>query len=575
MKTFYIKRALLTLVATIFLSSLIAQPDHVYLIGGPLNKNNPNWLLEHKIELTKDESNPSIFYFKGYLAYNWRGDERGNIKFLISDSWSDAFHPNSDVNIPLSGTTSMSQDSRDVKWFIPEDRSGDGYYELTLDTDLMTLTVDLFRPDLNPEKIFIVGESMPCGWDNTNPEVMERTNPEEAIYTWTGVMGVGNFKFLHPLSIGNWDFSYAATTANEPVNLGTPHDLVFEVRDSENTPFDDFKFIMNETAECTITVDLVNKTMTVIKNSEVNAQELWITGSAIPGGIAKLSSDNIDPVNNYHYNGELLLGEFKFRTTENIDATTQYYVPTSSSDAISEDISISLTSDETAQGWSVTQADNMYKVKLNILSEKYKGSILMVDQVYIVGGVTAVGWDAGRSIELTRGTGSESNIFTFDGDLTINTEISEGNSFKFLLQKDWNPKSFHPQFAYESITDAKFYTENHSSDFKWIVEENKQGHYIIKLDVLEETVQAIYNPDTPNSVTETELKTEILVIEGGIIVKSESGSKKSIEIINLIGNRIANKLFNYNTEVKLKRGIYIVKIIDENSDSLVKKVSIN
>ena len=571
MKTFYIKRTLLTAIATIFLSSLFAQPDHVYLIGGPVNKNNPNWLLDHKVELTKDEANPSIFYYKGYLAYNWRGDERGNIKFLVSDSWSDAFHPDSDENTLLNGTTSMSQDNRDVKWFIPDDRSGDGYYELTLNTDLMTLTVDLFRPDLNPEKIYIVGESMPCGWDNINPDVMERIDPEVAVYSWSGVMGVGNFKFLHPLSIGNWDFSYAATTANESINLDTQQDLVFEVRDSE-LPFDDYKFVMNETAECTITVDLLNNTMTVTKNNEVEAQNIWITGSAIPGGIAKLSSDNIDPVNNYHYYGELLAGDFKFTTTENIDETTQYYVPTTLGDAISEDISISLTTDETAAGWSVTQANNMYKVKLNILSGKYNGSILEIDQVFIVGGVTSVGWDAGKAIELTRGTNNESNIYTFEGDLTINTEIAEGNSFKFLLQKDWNPKSFHPQSAYESITEAQYFTENHSSDFKWIVDEDKQGHYIIKLDVLEETIQASY---TPTIVSELKMKTEIITTEGRIVVKSEFVSSKSVEVFDLTGHRIAYKLFDYNTEIKLTRGIYIVKITDDNSSFFVQKVSVN
>ena len=112
---------------------------------------------------------------------------------MISDSWTDAFHPDNDVNELLSGTTTMSQDSRDTKWFIPDDRSGDGYYELTLNTDLMTLTVDVFRADPNPEEIYIVGESMPCGWDNNNPEVMVREDPEVAIYKWSGVMNSGDF----------------------------------------------------------------------------------------------------------------------------------------------------------------------------------------------------------------------------------------------------------------------------------------------------------------------------------------------------------------------------------------------
>lgn len=572
MKNNYFKKALLTVVSIVFFTSLFAQPEHVYLIGGPVNKNNPNWLLDQKVELTKDEENASIFYFKGYLAYNWRGDERGNIKFLVSDSWGDAYHPDSDENELLSGTTTMSQDSRDTKWFIPEDRSGDGYYELTLDTDLMTLTVDLFRHDLNPEKIYIVGESMPSGWNNNNPEVMVRTNPEVAVYTWSGMMGSGDFKFLHPLSIGNWDFSYSATSNNEDVNFGFAQDVVFEVRDSEETSFDDYKFIMDETAECTITVDLVNNTMTVTKDGEPYAQDIWITGSAIPGGKVKLVSDNVDPLISYHYHGELLDGEFKFSTTENIDVTTQFYVPTSSVDAVSSDVNISLSSDELAPGWTVSQADDLYKIKLNTLSKKYKGSIFGVDHVYIVGGVTSAGWDAGNAIELTKGTGSESHIFTFEGNLTINTEEADGNKFKFLLQRDWHPFSYHPQFEDELINDAQYFTDKKSIDYKWTVDENKQGHYVIKLDVLEETIEATYSPGTSTNLINKEVEADLFVGEGKITVKSKSDFVKSIEVFDVNGYKVASKAFSQNAEFYLPKGIYIVKIGCDNFDTLVRKV---
>ena len=82
-------------------------------------------------------------------------------------------------------------------------------------------------------------------------------------------------------------------------------------------------------------------------------------------------------------------------------------MPVSSSDAISENISVNLTSDANVVGWSVTQPNEMYKIKFNSLSKKYNGNIFNIDNVYIVGGATAVGWDAGNAIELTRGTGNE------------------------------------------------------------------------------------------------------------------------------------------------------------------------
>ena len=530
-------------------------------------------LPDQAVELIKDSENPHLFYYKGYLAYNWRGDERGNIKFLTSRGWDNGYHPNTPDNQLLTGTTPMRQGGDDTKWFIPEDRSGDGYYEITLNTLDMNLTVDVFRHDLHPGRIYAVGGAMPCGWNNNNPEIMERVNPLEAVYTWTGIMNSGDFKFLTPLSIGNWDFGYCATTPNEAVNYGVAQNLVFEVRHSNLTPFDDQKFIMSETAECTITVDLENMTMTVTKGGEPVAQDIWIFGSAIPGGKAKLVSGNIDPLINYHYYGELLVGDFKFSTTEEIGATTEFYVPVSASNAISN-TDITLSSDENAAGWTVTEANDMYKVKLNVLTNKYKGSIFNVQHVYIVGGATAIGWDAGNAIELTRGTGDEVNIFTFDGNLVINADGPDRNKFKFLLQRDWGPSSFHAQTENESIIGSLYFTDRVSDDYKWIVDEDKQGRYVIKLDALEETLDVTYYPEISTNIDYAQNHTKVFASDGKITVKSDTESIKTVEVYMLDGRRIVNKGFTSNIEMEISKGIYIIKIMDENSHIISRKVSV-
>lgn len=573
MKINFFTKIAMAFIAITFAISVFAQPANVYLIGGPVNKNNPNWLLNHKVELTKDSNNPAVFYYKGYLAYNWRGDERGNIKFLIGNDWGGAFHPNTVDNVRLEGTTPMRQDGSDTKWFIPADRTGDGYYELILNTQDMTLVVDSFRHDLNPEKIYAVGASMPCGWNNSTPEVMTRTNPAVPVYTWTGIMSSGDFKFLTPLSIGNWDYCYAATSANVPVNYGVAQNLIFEVRNSAETTFNDYKFIMNETAECTITVNLIDKTMTVTKNGQLYAKDLWITGSAIPGGKVKLVGDNIDPLVNYHYYGELLQGEFKFATTETPNSTTKYYVPTSPADAVASGVSVNETSDNTATGWTVSQADDMYKIKLNTLTNKYKGWMLGVEHLYIVGGATTVGWDAGNAIELTRGVGNESNIFTFDGILSVNASGGDPNKFKFLLQRDWGPFSFHAPTENESVTGAKYFTDQRSDDYKWTIDSDKQGRYIIKVNVLEETIDAAFYlgtgmPENQNS------KTTIKQLGAKVMVSSALDSSVRLMIFSTDGTKVADKSFAKSAEVELPAGVYIVKVEGANATSIVKKVCV-
>lgn len=572
MRINYFKRIIVTALAVVFFTSLFAQIDNVYLIGGPINKNDPNWLLDQKVELSQDINDPSIFYYKGYLAYNWRGDERGNIKFLVANDWNGAFHPVGDVDQLLSGTTSMRQDGNDTKWFIPADRSADGYYELTLNTQLLTLNVDSFRSDLNPEKIFAVGASLPCGWDNNNPELLTRTDPEVAVYTWTGIMNSGDFKFLTPMSIGSWDYTYGATTVNESVSLGVEQDLVFEVRNSAETTFNDSKFVMNETVECTLTVDLVNNKMTVTKNGELYAQDIWITGSAIPGEKAKLVSDNIDPLIHYHYYGPLLDGEFKFTSTENINPTTQFYVPTSSSDAFSDNVDVSLTADANTSGWTVSQSNDLSKIKLNILTNEYSGSIYSVEHVYIVGDATAIGWDAGNAIELTKGSGDDSLVFTFDGNLAIRTEGEAPDKFKFLLQNDWGPLGFHPQTENELITEAQYITDHISDDYKWTVDAEKQGRYVIQINALEETINATYYPETPTKLSTLKLDDiYILGVKGEIQVMSEIESVKRLEVFDIGGGRVARESFVHNVEIELSKGIYIVKINDGNA-LMIKKV---
>lgn len=572
MKINYLKKLVMTVFAVLCFSTLLAQPEQVFMIGGPLNKNHPNWLLDHKVELTKDAADPFLFHFKGYLAYNWRGDEPGNLKFLTHNDWSNGYHPNTAENQLLAGTTPIRQGGDDTKWFIPADRSGDGYYEFTINTRDMNLTVNVFRHDLNPGKIYGVGSAMPCGWNNSNPEVFERINPEVAIYQWTGVLNSGEFKFLAPLSLGNWDYGYCATTASEPVTYSTEQNLVFEVRNSSLTTFDDFKFVMSETAECTVTVDLDKMTMVVTKGGEPVARDIWIMGSAIPGGKAKLVGSNIDPIINYQYHGELLTGEFKFATTEVAGPTTEYFIPLSASDAIAA-TDVVVTADNAAPGWTVTQANSMYKVKLNVLANKYKAWIHNIEHVYIVGGATEIGWDAGNAIELTRGTGAESDIFTFDGILAVNPEGSDRNMFKFLLQKDWGPASFHPQIQNEPITSAKFFTDRVSDDYKWTVDESKPGRYIIKLNALEETIEATYMVGTAaESVKDNQLT--ITPADGKIAVRNAAASKLTAEVYSFDGRRVASREFSGTTEIKVSSGMYILRVKEGDATLVTRKISV-
>ncbi|MDR1810296.1 MAG: hypothetical protein LBR34_07830 [Prevotella sp.] len=129
------------------------SPQSLYIMGGPFNKHDPNWLLDDAVEMERDSLNPFVFYYRGELRYNTFGDERGSIKFLLGRTWNDNYHPAGTTNVPLLQAAKIRLNGADTKWTIPADRSGDGYYVIKVNT--LDETIDVkFTSELavNPAK---------------------------------------------------------------------------------------------------------------------------------------------------------------------------------------------------------------------------------------------------------------------------------------------------------------------------------------------------------------------------------------------------------------------------------------
>lgn len=247
---------------------------HIYLIGGPVNTNNPNWLLRDARELEKDPENPYVFYYRGFLKYNTFGDERGSIKFLTSNtSWDPGFHPVGTSNVPLAQASKMRLNGSDTKWEIPADGSRNGYYVIKLNTLEETISVEQFQQanvDF-PNNIFITGDAMPCGWVNGEPMVMTPTNILEGKYSWTGNVVPGQFKFLK--TRGTWGSCYVSTVRDQPVVYGTQYPLVYEA-DYISQGGNDFKFVITEADRCVFNIDLVNMKLVITKDEESAVDDL-------------------------------------------------------------------------------------------------------------------------------------------------------------------------------------------------------------------------------------------------------------------------------------------------------------
>ncbi|HEY6915632.1 MAG TPA: SusF/SusE family outer membrane protein, partial [Paludibacter sp.] len=303
--------------------------DHMYLIGGPVNTHDPNWLLGDARELDKDPANPFIFYYRGFLKYNTFGDERGSIKFLTSNtSWDPGFHPVGTSNVALAQAAKMRLGGSDTKWEIPADGSGNGYYVIKLNTLDETISVVQFEhANVDyPNNIYITGDAMPCGWVNGAPEIMTPSNIMEGKYSWTGNLVPGQFKFLK--TKGTWGSCYVSTVKDQPIEYGKQFPVVYEL-DYISNGGNDYKFVATEAARCNIKLDLVTMKILVQKETENSIQNIKmnddITISAGSGKITvKSSSSSKKKISIFTIDGRKIYNE-SFVYNSEISLSKGYY----------------------------------------------------------------------------------------------------------------------------------------------------------------------------------------------------------------------------------------------------------
>ena len=333
-------------------------------------------------------------------------------------------------------------------------------------------------------EVFITGSALPCGWTEHNPEVMTPVEGQSGVFTWTGRVVPGEFKFL--LTKGSYINCFnAKTEEGEDIVLGTEHELVHVPNYNETGG--DHPFKVTETALYSITVNTNTMNMVAAKLNE--EMEVWIIGSAVPGGSIKLEADREGVVGKYRYSGKLLSGDLKLSYTDDNTTVIKHLVPDLEDIDICGESGMKRTNDIDEPGWNVTVEDDYYKLKIDVASLNIKGEIHNVNELFIVGGATAVGWDAGNAIPMEKDINNPF-VFTFTGCLRVNDSADDRNMFKLLLQKWWGPESFHPVTADEPIIGSSYITDNIADDYKWTIADNQQGDYRIVVNTFEETIEA-------------------------------------------------------------------------------------
>lgn len=276
---------------------------------------------------------------------------------------------------------------------------------------------------------------------------------------------------------------------------------------------------------------------------------LWATGSAVPGGIQQLVKR---PDGQFRFSGPLNAGEVKIRTTEEYQqGTTRYLMPQlTDSYLINYGLKYSLTTDSAKAGWQVLFQEDTYRFIVNTSSQTVTGEVMLPwNEVLIagsafIGGSDNIEWKRDNMLPFVRDH-ENPYVFTWIGELGIYDNVIEPGHFKLEGQMTWGPRELHPYTDDEDPLNSTQVCLG-GPDRKWFI--RTPGKYKITVDLFAETFHA-------------ELLNGVNREETSGIEQIEKSAEKGTEVKAVYD-------LQGRSQQKLQRGLNIVR----NADGTVKKV---
>lgn len=319
-------------------------------------------------------------------------------------------------------------------------------------------------------ELYMIGSATEAGWDIANAIEMEPDNNDPTVFTFTGTLSKGTFKF--------------------PVNQNTDWGQDMYMRDttvSDSSKMylhrggnaDDSQWEINNGGTYTITVNLLDLTIEIQKYEGFTLDALYIIGDATEvgwdiGNAIELSK-NPDNTNQFIFDGVLVPGDFKFPLNRNTDWGQDMFMrdPTS---ADSSKIYLHNGGDSDDNKWTITKK-GWYRVIVDVSELTISIENL---ELYIVGDATSIGWTITSAIPLEQDT-ENPYIFIFNGDLTA-------GEFKFPVNQnsDWGQDMYMRDP--DDATKMYRHTGGASDDNKWTISSADAGTYILTLNVKDLTI---------------------------------------------------------------------------------------
>ncbi len=328
-------------------------------------------------------------------------------------------------------------------------------------SDIINVNITPFDPVTST--LYIFGDASPNGWDVANAVALEMDSKDPTIFVFNGNLSAGEFKFI--TTQGSFLPSYNKGASDA--------DLVFRTEDAQA----DDKFVISEAAKYIITVDLIELSISIVKQEGPAYEQMFMVGDATPNGwdIANATEMTQNPNNlfQFTYDGILTPGDFKFPVNLNADWSQDFFMK---DPADASKIYLHNGGDDDDSKWTIDK-ENYYHVVLDI--DKYTITIEPF-KLYMVGSAGPSGWDVGNSTELVQDD-TYWYIFRYEGPLV------EGE-FKFPVNRnsDWG----QDMYMKDPSDPTKMYLHNggDGDDEKWSISAAEAGDYIITLNIQDLTI---------------------------------------------------------------------------------------
>ncbi len=320
--------------------------------------------------------------------------------------------------------------------------------------------------------LYLIGDAAPNGWNNNLATPLMASATESGKFTWDGHLNTGNLKFI--TTLGQFLPSYNKGADNSH--------LIY--RNEDGQPDD--QFAISTSGNYTITLNLLDLSVSISTSTVPPYQKLWMLGDAIRTGWNINTPDEmrVDSSNLFvfKYNEILAAGEFKIPTATG-NFTTDYYMPlTNHQDLTSGGVQLVHNGNPDLK-WQITNP-GPYKITLDLqnLSIKIK-PFIPYTKIWMVGDATPVGWNIDNPQPMVSDPGNP-YIFTYTGPLTA-------GEFKFpVATGNWGGDFFMPELNHQKLESRRVkFVPGGNPDNKWQI--TVPGNYKITLNQLTETIDIV------------------------------------------------------------------------------------